>query len=478
MNPAGARRGNRSSDSSYSSNQAYLLQEAEHVVGYGESGDGRSRRGSTSSFELEPEPEPEPEQELDSGTLQMYNRAGGGGEAWPRTVTEAPPRTSRFPRLEALRRPRMARLRTLSSLPAVREALRREPSGTRGAGSHSDEFVNDLMKAEPLALYRMCGMFLAKAIIDDVRLNVIFSRALYCQLLSQPAGLDELKDVDEELYSSLNWLLDTDLNDEEQLEGGAETLGLYFDAMLPPLASNNSALAAEEAVAPAQAIELKPGGAEILVTEENKDEFVELRAAFAHTGLVEPQIQSLREGFFCLLPDFARLGFDGAELELLLHGVPDINVGDWKFHTVYRNGYDEEHPTVVAFWAIVENMDQEMQGKLLHFTTGCSRVPLEGFSALRGDGRICRFTIACTDQPLDELPVRSQALRVASTNGHKLVSILTKGVVRVLACPGPRSVHTVVSTGWNSLLIQRRRNCIRSSSRPSQSVTMASSSRD
>ena len=411
MNPAASRRGNGGLDGTRLSTEAYLLQEAERDE-FGHFADGR-RHGlvqstSTSSFELEPEPEPE----LESGSVQIYNRAGGGGTASPRIPTDAPPRPGRMARLEALRRPRMARLRRLTSLPAVREALRREPAGAPGSGSHSNEFVSALMNAEPLALYRMCGMFLAKAIIDDVRLNVIFSRALYCQLLSQPVGLDELKDVDEELHSSLNWLLDTDLNDEEQVEGGAEALGLYFDATLPPLNFSHPTLGFGEAPAPAQAIELKPGGAQILVTEENKQEFVELRSAFAHTGLMESQIESLREGFFCLLPGFAQLGFDGAELELLLHGVPDINVGDWKYHTVYRNGYDEDHPTIVAFWAIVENMDQEMQGKLLHFTTGCSRVPLEGFAALRGDGRVCRFTVACTNQPLDELPVRDPSVCV------------------------------------------------------------------
>ena len=392
--------------------EAYLLRGdgAVELTARPQGGSSRGRRGSTSSFEPEPEPEPEPE-------LQFMDRA----PPTPRRRTAAAAAT--------LRRPRMARLRTLTSLPAVREALRRQPSGAPGSGSRSDQFVQDLIKADPLALYRLCGIFLAKAIIDDVRLNVIFTRSLYSQLLSHPVGLEELKEVDEELYNSLTWLLETDLNDEDQLEGGAEALGLYFDAMLPPVvsaaavvaaatASNTPAgavgggLAAEggggmleaEAPVPAQAIELKPGGAEIPVTEENKEEFVALRTAFAHTGLVERQMQSMREGFFQLLPDFARLDFDGAELELLLHGVPDINLVDWQHHTVYRGGFDEEHPTIVAFWELVEEMDQEMRGKLLHFTTGCSRVPLEGFSSLRGDGRICRFTIACTDQAVDALP--------------------------------------------------------------------------
>lgn len=396
IQPAVSRTGKRSFDVPQSSTQAYLLQDGEHD----RSSPARHmpRLASSSSFDLEPEPEPE----LEYGTLQRRIGAGGASGETPRLAQPAPPQPGTMGRVAALRRPRMARLRRLTSLPAVREALRRIPSGTRGSGSHSSTFVNDLMQAEPLALYRMCGMFLAKAIIDDVRLNVIFTRALYSQLLSQPVGLDELKDIDEELHSSLEWLLHTDLNDEEQLEGGAESLGLYFDAMLPSIAFDGAVTTPEEA----QTIELKAGGAEILVTQENKEEFVALRAAFAHTGLVESQIQSMREGFFYLLPDFARLEFDGAELELLLHGVPDINDSDWKFHTVYRGGYDEDHPTVVAFWAIVGNMDQQMRGKLLHFTTGCSRVPLEGFSALRGDGRICRFTIACTDQALDELPVR------------------------------------------------------------------------
>ena len=351
-------------------------------------------RRDSDSFEPEPEPEPE------MPGMQLMT---------------PPPR----PPTARLRRPRMAQLRTLTSLPAVREALRRGNSGDPGSGSRDDELINSLMQGDSLAMYRLCGIFLAKAIIDDVRLNVIFSRSLYCQLLSQPVGLDELKKLDEELHSSLTWLLETDLNDEEKVEGGPETLGLYFDAILPTTASPAPVGAVAAAgggggtaggadggmvVAAPQAVELKPGGSEILVTQENKQEFVDLRVAWAHSGLIEPQLQALRDGFFRLLPDFGRLDFNGAELELLLHGVPDVNLADWKHHTVYRSGFDEEHPTIVAFWDIVEAMDQDMRGKLVHFTTGCSRVPLEGFSALRGDGRICRFTIACTDQPLDALP--------------------------------------------------------------------------
>ena len=315
---------------------------------------------------LEPEPEPEPE----------------------RVLNPVPRRSTQ---LEALRRPRLARLLSIRNFSARNSRLRsRAP---QPAGSSGPDACNEaLLSADPLALYQLVGEFLAKAIIDDARINVVFCRTLYSQLLGQAVGLADLKEVDSELHTSLTWLLENDLSGPD-----GNDLGLFFDATLP---------ATGGAEAP-QAVELKPGGSSIAVTEANKREFVELRVAWALTGLCEVQLQAIREGFFKLLPDFARLGFDGKELELLLHGVPEIDVEDWQANTQYRSGFEENHPTIVAFWAIVESWDGEMRGKLLHFTTGSSRVPLEGFSGLRGDGMRAAnpFTIVLMEHmAMDALP--------------------------------------------------------------------------
>jgi E3 ubiquitin-protein ligase NEDD4 len=43
--------------------------------------------------------------------------------------------------------------------------------------------------------------------------------------------------------------------------------------------------------------------------------------------------------------------FDERELELLIGGIADIDVDDWKKHTDYR-GYTESDEVIVNFWKV------------------------------------------------------------------------------------------------------------------------------
>jgi len=39
-------------------------------------------------------------------------------------------------------------------------------------------------------------------------------------------------------------------------------------------------------------------------------------------------------------------------LQLLLAGLQDIDVNDWKRHTKYRGEYSANHPVIVNFWKV------------------------------------------------------------------------------------------------------------------------------
>ena len=71
------------------------------------------------------------------------------------------------------------------------------------------------------------GTLLAKVIVDDMRVDVVFSKIFYVSLLQQPLTLDErmelLAEVDPALHASLKWLLESDLSTSADLE-------IYFDA--------------------------------------------------------------------------------------------------------------------------------------------------------------------------------------------------------------------------------------------------------
>ncbi|KAK2114124.1 E3 ubiquitin-protein ligase, partial [Saguinus oedipus] len=56
--------------------------------------------------------------------------------------------------------------------------------------------------------------------------------------------------------------------------------------------------------------------------------------------------------------------------ELLLSGMPEIDVSDWIKNTEYTSGYEREDPVIQWFWEVVEDITQEERVLLLQFVTG------------------------------------------------------------------------------------------------------------
>lgn len=95
--------------------------------------------------------------------------------------------------------------------------------------------------------------------------------------------------------------------------------------------------------------------------------------------------------------------FDEQELELLISGMPDIDLDDWKSNTEYRN-YTAASPQIKWFWRAVRSFDAEEKAKLLQFATGTSKVPLNGFKELVGMHGVSKFTIHRDYGSKDRLP--------------------------------------------------------------------------
>lgn len=74
------------------------------------------------------------------------------------------------------------------------------------------------------------------------------------------------------------------------------------------------------------------------------------------------------------------MAFDFQELELLLGGLPVIDVTDWKNNTVYIGEFSAAHKVVGWFWEAVESMSQVHKARLLQFATGTATVPVIGFA--------------------------------------------------------------------------------------------------
>ena len=82
--------------------------------------------------------------------------------------------------------------------------------------------------------------------------------------------------------------------------------------------------------------ELKPGGSKILVTEDNKKEYLKLVCQMRMTGAIRKQLNAFLDGFYDIIPKRLISIFNEQELELLLSGLPTIDIDDLKTNTEYH----------------------------------------------------------------------------------------------------------------------------------------------
>jgi E3 ubiquitin-protein ligase NEDD4 len=145
-------------------------------------------------------------------------------------------------------------------------------------------------------------------------------------------------------------------------------------------------------------VELRPGGATQNVTESNKDEYVNLVVVRRIAGRIEEQFRAFMDGLSDLLPLYLLLVFNKHELELLIGGMEVIDMDDWTRFTDYR-GYENTDRVIEWFWACLRSWPAERKARLLQFTTGTSRVPVNGFKDLQGSDGPHLFTIEKSGDP-------------------------------------------------------------------------------
>jgi len=230
-----------------------------------------------------------------------------------------------------------------------------------------------------LVYYRFLGRVIGKAMFDRQLVNGHMVKHIYKHMLGWPIQFKDLESVDEDYYRNL-----------KQLQGMAES-GEDLEMLCLDFTTTTEVMGAKEEV------ELVKGGSNLEVTNDNFPEYVEACLKYKLMDCVKPQLNELLLGFFDVIPEPLLTIFDFQELELLMCGLPEIDMDDWKEHTEYSGEYDEiggDHPTCQWFWEVVSEFDQEMKARLLQFVTGTSGVPSRGFGVLQGnDGNVRKFTI-------------------------------------------------------------------------------------
>uniref|UniRef100_A0A8C2EBD2 HECT-type E3 ubiquitin transferase n=1 Tax=Cyprinus carpio TaxID=7962 RepID=A0A8C2EBD2_CYPCA len=219
--------------------------------------------------------------------------------------------------------------------------------------------------------FRFSGRILGLALIHQYLLDAFFTRPFYKGLLRIPCDLSDLEYLDEEFHQSLQWMKDNDIED---------MLDLTFTVN-------------EEVFGQITERELKPGGANIPVSEKNKKEYIERMVKWRIERGVVQQTESLVRGFYEVVDARLVSVFDARELELVIAGTAEIDLADWRNNTEYRGGYHDNHIVIRWFWAAVERFNNEQRLRLLQFVTGTSSIPYEGFASLRGSNGPRRFCV-------------------------------------------------------------------------------------
>ncbi|KAJ8508844.1 hypothetical protein ONZ45_g8914 [Pleurotus djamor] len=217
---------------------------------------------------------------------------------------------------------------------------------------------------EPHSLnwYRFIGRILGKALYQGILVDVAFAGFFLTKWLGKQSFLDDLASLDPDLYRGLTYL--------KHYEGNPEDLSLNFTVAVEEFGTTKT-------------IDLIPNGSNTPVTKENRLLYIYLVSHYRLSKQIKLQSEAFFEGIMDMIdPKWLRM-FNQQELQILLGGVnTPIDVDDLRANTVYGGLYDEKHPTIVAFWKVVETFDHDQRRALLRFVSSCSRPPLLGFKEL------------------------------------------------------------------------------------------------
>ncbi|XP_055737317.1 NEDD4-like E3 ubiquitin-protein ligase WWP1 [Salvelinus fontinalis] len=222
-----------------------------------------------------------------------------------------------------------------------------------------------------LSYFCFIGRFIAMALFHGKFIDTGFSLPFYKRMLNKKLIIKDLESIDPEFYNSLIWIRDNNI-EECSLE-------MYFSVDMEILGKLTSH-------------DLKPDGSDLLVTEENKEEYIGLMAEWRFSRGVEGQTKAFLDGFNEVVPLQWLQYFDEKELEVMLCGMQEVDLQDWQRNTVYRH-YTRNSKQIIWFWQLVKEVDNEVRLRLMQFVTGTCRLPLGGFAELMGSNGPQKFCI-------------------------------------------------------------------------------------
>lgn len=262
-----------------------------------------------------------------------------------------------------------------------------------------------------IELFNFMGIFLAKSLQDqrlvDLPFSYSFLKILCCfkDKKSMPRGKitenHEVLDQDNRIDLDMLTLNDLAMIDPIrgsliiQLNSIIENRKLTQDKSEIRLQINGASISLEDlsltfAYNPPSKVfgydsyNLKPDGENILVTEENVEEYVTLMTKFILDDGIRRQLQAFKDGFDSVFSMDSLKSFEPIELQLLMSGeqAPNWTYDEIVNFTEPKLGYTKDSHGFQLFVNVMCDMNAEERKMFVQFLTGCSSLPPGGLANL------------------------------------------------------------------------------------------------
>jgi ubiquitin-protein ligase E3 A len=183
------------------------------------------------------------------------------------------------------------------------------------------------------------------------------------KLLNRSVSLQDLKDLYPSLYEGFKRLLEFD----------GDVMSVYM----------RNFSVEYEYFGETKIYELKPGGENIPLTNDNREEYVQLYVKYLLEDSISTQFAAFKSGFELVCASPLMKMFEPEELELLVCGSKDFDFNDFEEGTRYEEPYTRNSTIIQHLWKILHGFSDLEKRLFLQFCTGSDRVPISGLSDLR-----------------------------------------------------------------------------------------------
>ncbi|KAF3482961.1 IQ and HECT domain-containing protein [Arthroderma uncinatum] len=305
-----------------------------------------------------------------------------------------------------------------SSIEQLKSHLR--AIGVAERSTHWNEHIRDVLQE-----YEFLGRIIGKCLYEGILVDVSFAGFFLLKWAltggagsasresSYRANLNDVQDLDKGLYQGLLQL--------KNYPGNVEDFALNFTVTDTVRVLDYEGGYKTETITR----ELKPGGSNIPVTNQNRLVYISYIAR--HRLQLQPYLQTnaFLQGLGQIIQPSWLSMFNQGELQRLVGGdAIEIDVDDLRRNTVYSGVYvlgddQQDHPTIKIFWEVLKAMPNEDRQKVLKFVTSTPRAPLLGFSHLNP-----RFSIRDSSSDEERLPSASTCANLLKlprySNAHTL----------------------------------------------------------